>query len=334
MNAPVPSGAALRQAILSCYRLDLDERAWTEGLTKSFEPLVGHGKGVGAWRFSPGQWTTKELPVGVSPEIGHSMWNVATGFTPEEMTQVFLGDRVAGAAHRLRLRGGLDEHRGVGRFVRPLGIKDYHALSVIDGGGFGIAVAGASADVVGLSRLARSRLERVASHLLAGLRLRHTLTSDEAVLTPDGKTVHAEGPATELEAREALRAAVVAWDHAHSRKATKDEDAAVDAWTALVSGRWSVVERFEADGRRFLVARRNQPNALDTTALSGLESHALLLRAQGLPYKAVAYELGLSTPRVHRLVQAARSKLGVRDDVELVRLFGRHAQQVLQRLRP
>ncbi len=317
-------------AVQACYRLNLSDREWLEGLTVAMAPFVDHGRGVGAWSFRPGQWTSKELPIGVDPEVGESMWATATGFTAEELRTVFLGARVTSATARLGMSVGLDEHAGVRRFVEPLRIKDFHAISVVDADGSGVALAGASEEVVRLEPKAQERLERLASHVLAGLRLRSALAAVDAVLTPDGKTVHAEGEARAGTARDALRAAVVAFDGAHARRGTRDPDAAVEAWAALVAGRWSIVERFDTDGRRYLVARRNEPHRIPATALTPLESHALLLRAQGLTYKAIRYELGLSEAAVYRRVRSGLKKLGLASDMELSLFFGAHAQALLR----
>jgi hypothetical protein len=61
-------------------------------------------------------------------------------------------------------------------------------------------------------------------------------------------------------ARELPRAqrAAKAIDRARSR-ARSNEDEALELWQGLVAGRWSLVEQFDSDGRRFLVARKNDP---------------------------------------------------------------------------
>jgi len=148
--------ATILHAVQACYRLDLTDRAWLEGLTVALRPLVDHGLGIGAWSFRPGEWTSKELPLGVDPRIGEAMWATATGFTNDELATVFLGARVKSATERLGMSVGLDEHAGVRDFVAPLGIKDFHALSVLDASGIGFMVAGVSKEVVRVSRPSRS----------------------------------------------------------------------------------------------------------------------------------------------------------------------------------
>jgi DNA-binding NarL/FixJ family response regulator len=154
--------------------------------------------------------------------------------------------------------------------------------------------------------------------VLAGFRLRRALAQvDDAVLAPDGQLLHAEHEARAPRHQQALRDAVKAFDRARSRERRIDPDTALEAWRALVSGRWSLVESFESDGRRYLVARRNPPGAMAGQALSRLEAHALVLRAQGASYKLAAYELDISTATAHRMVQSGMRKLGVSHESEL-----------------
>ena len=118
-----------------------------------------------------------------------------------------------------------------------------------------------------------------------------------------------------------LRAAVERLDPA--REAADDPIHTLEAWRALVEGRVALVSSFDADGQRFLIARRSAP-ATRTSALSASEARALRLRAQSTSYKVIAGELGLSTAGAHGLVRTGMRKLGVQDETELPWLFDRH----------
>ncbi|MCI0572734.1 MAG: hypothetical protein L0Y66_18425, partial [Myxococcaceae bacterium] len=90
----------------------------------------------------------------------------------------------------------------------------------------------------------------VAAHVSAAWRLRWRLQeaepgtpSDEAVLTPDGRCVHAEVTSRDRSAREALREAVVARER---RRARASRHVGRAFWPELVAGRWTLVDRFEA----------------------------------------------------------------------------------------
>jgi DNA-binding NarL/FixJ family response regulator len=89
-----------------------------------------------------------------------------------------------------------------------------------------------------------------------------------------------------------------------------------------VAGRWSLVERFDSDGRRLFVARRNDPTMRRLRALGDNERKVVALLALGHSIKLCAYELGLGQSTVSELASAGMRKLGVRSRLELVELHG------------
>jgi len=90
-----------------------------------------------------------------------------------------------------------------------------------------------------------------------------------------------------------------------------------DMWTALIDGRLTLVDWFDDDGRRFLVARRNQRVA---QRLSHVERTVVTSVARGRPQKLVAYELGLSAAGVSDALARAIAKLGLSCVTELTRV--------------
>jgi len=86
-----------------------------------------------------------------------------------------------------------------------------------------------------------------------------------------------------------------------------------------VARRWSLVDRFDSDGRRFLVARRNEPDVRDPRALSPRERQVAAFAALGHSNKLIAYTLGLSASTIATHLAAAMRKLAVRSRVELAR---------------
>jgi DNA-binding CsgD family transcriptional regulator len=165
---------------------------------------------------------------------------------------------------------------------------------------------------------------RLAAHISAGSRLRETLDTlenrdavvahAEAVLAPGGKVEHATGPAEARSAREALRDALVRIDTARSGK--HDTRRLVELWRGLVAGRWSLVEHFERDGRRYYLAHKNDPELTQDRALTERERQALGYAELGHSNKLIAYELGLSSSTVGTLLAKARRKLGMPRDVK------------------
>jgi DNA-binding NarL/FixJ family response regulator len=144
----------------------------------------------------------------------------------------------------------------------------------------------------------------------------------EAVLAPDGTILHARGTAREDDARHALREAARRMDKARSHAGLTSHEDALALWRGLVEGRWSLVERFESDGRRVVVAERNEPPVRETRALDERERKVVALLAIGHSLKLCAYELGRAESVVSELNRSAMRKMGVSTRAELIELHG------------
>jgi DNA-binding CsgD family transcriptional regulator len=165
---------------------------------------------------------------------------------------------------------------------------------------------------------------KVAAHVATGYRLhRQARSSDafagaEAILDPSGRAVHAAGPAAHRWALDAIRGAAASIDRARTRAVRRDATRALDAWRALASGRWTILDCFDRDGRRFIVARPNEPAASAEPKLTRRQAQIVACVALGHGNKLIAYELGLGVSTVAAHVAAAARKLGARTRVELI----------------
>jgi DNA-binding NarL/FixJ family response regulator len=172
---------------------------------------------------------------------------------------------------------------------------------------------------------------RVAVHVAAGLRLRRRLAAaqaaeaEDAILSPSGAVLHAEGLAKVRTARDALRDGTVAIEKARGKLRRSDPDAALNLWRGLLDGRWSLIDRFDRDGRRFLVAHRNNVETRGLRALSARERQVASYAALGHPNKLIAYELGLTLGCVGTHLHSALAKLGAKSRVELIQLASKLA---------
>jgi DNA-binding NarL/FixJ family response regulator len=92
-------------------------------------------------------------------------------------------------------------------------------------------------------------------------------------------------------------------------------------WRAMVAGRWSIVDRFDRDGRRFLIAHQNEPEAAAPRALTRRERQVVSYAAMGHSNKLIAYELGLSVGAVSAYLNVGMRKLGLDSRVDLARLM-------------
>ena len=178
------------------------------------------------------------------------------------------------------------------------------------------------------SRALRRR-HRYAAHIAASYRLRraidglvmdtHALAGDNgAVFTTDGRMAHAEGDAANGDHRERLREAIATIDKVRARRGRRDAADDLDLWPALVEGRWSLVDTFESDGRRFIVARHNTSEPQDPRALSPDARRVAALLARGLANKEIGYELGLSPSRVAGIVADVMRSLGASTRLEVI----------------
>lgn len=167
-----------------------------------------------------------------------------------------------------------------------------------------------------------------AAHLGAAIRLREYAAPSgdmdavtESVLDPRGKVLDATGTAKEKAARESLVEAVVRRERARGRLRRVDADEAAAQWAVLVSGKWSIVDFVDRDGKRLLLARKNPVAGPDVAALTDEERDVVWLATHGHSRKYIAYELGLSVAQIGRRLASAMRKLHVKSRRELLRRF-------------
>jgi DNA-binding NarL/FixJ family response regulator len=94
---------------------------------------------------------------------------------------------------------------------------------------------------------------------------------------------------------------------------------AAEHWSSLVSGAWSLVDQFDRDGRRYVVAIRKRGTTFES--LSDDERIALAARAEGTALRTIASVLGLSVPTISRRIRRGMEKLGISSQAELARLL-------------
>ena len=205
---------------------------------------------------------------------------------------------------------------GTSMFEAFGGFSDMFVLVIHGLGGRRVHVNLPQPTVLGRSSAARiERWSRITSHVSAGFRLRCALAESEAVFDTHGRELHYAAGAKSH--REALHAAVRARAKAQSQR----DEAALEMWKGLVDGRWSLVDHVDTDGKRFVVARPNEPDARDPRALTPRERHVARLLASGCSTKLVAYDLGLSVGAISSHIHAIQRKLGARNRAHLVALL-------------
>jgi DNA-binding CsgD family transcriptional regulator len=319
--------SAFIDAVEQAYDLrpERSEKEWLVDLMVRLRPLIDHGMGMCAF-VTDAERPFEELASLDAP----AGWDVAM--------HALL---TSADGHRLRAarNSGRTASQGIGaRAFRvneamrtrwhPMGVRDGIGVTATDGDGRVLTFA-APMDHVGSAPAALSRrLGLIGAHIAAGWRLRRVVVGlsasereeEPAVLDPSGKILHAIGDARDPAARQKLRAAAVAIDRARGRLRRSDADEALDLWRVLVDGEWSLVDRFDSDGRRFLIAHRNPPDIRDPRALTQRERQVVTLAALGHSLKLVGYELGISASAASLARSAAMRKLGITSLADLAPL--------------
>jgi DNA-binding CsgD family transcriptional regulator len=92
-------------------------------------------------------------------------------------------------------------------------------------------------------------------------------------------------------------------------------------WQELAHARWSLVDAFEAGGRRYLIARSADRERERCLAIDTLDRIIMAERATGASLKVIASEVGLSISTVARRLRLAMQRLGLRNAADLAALF-------------
>lgn len=308
------------------YRLGESEDLWLAGIAASAAGYLDAGLGVMAWTFDMSDEERPEVgrPVivgGLTRHLEVPARVLGTGVPIAVASYLMFGPCVTAreVADRHKRRGGPDPGAVLDAF--PPEADDF--LAVIGRGPDerGVLLGAPLPEQRKMSPRTRHSLSQVASHLAAAFRLRRVLGDSavpgtsplvEAVLEPDGRCVDAHGAAKNATARERLKLAARGVDRARGRLRRGDGNAALESWRALVAGRWSLVDSFERDGRRYLVALRNDAQVPGLRALTLRERQVLGHAALGHSNKLIAYELGLAPSTVSSLLKRGLAKLGLR----------------------
>jgi DNA-binding CsgD family transcriptional regulator len=99
--------------------------------------------------------------------------------------------------------------------------------------------------------------------------------------------------------------------------ATDPREREIAFWRGVVEGRWSLVDRFDADGHRCLIGRANDPDHSERHRLSPRQAAIAALAAEGRSVKYISYELGIAGSTVTSALERALAKLGLTRRAEL-----------------
>jgi hypothetical protein len=154
--------------------------------------------------------------------------------------------------------------------AKQLGVLDAIHVNALDADDRGTLVALTIPKPRRLAPTEMRRLSMLAAHVAGARRLRTSVrpSTPEAIFERSGRVAHvARGHEPALGA---LRDRLLRIERARGPRA--DPDDVLAAWRALVVGRYTLVGRFDTDGRRYVVAYENPPGVRDPRGLTTTEA--------------------------------------------------------------
>jgi len=320
----VREAALVLDLLTSAYRLDLEDAAYLRELVSRAVPLLDRGLGVASYTYDardPSRPVMQQLAMSGTFQPG---WLSAFYNEMEKCSsQPSPRTHPTGFESWARLSCAQVSQIPAMREMLPLfshfgGARDVFALNALDASGRGLWLGAPWPRATRASKERETLFTRVAAHLTTAQRLRRqapdTPRPTEAVLSPEGNVLHAEDVAKGTDARTELRRAATALERARTREGRRNVELATRQWKPLVLSRWSMLDEFDSDGRRYIVAVDNRaPTAGTQPALSEREHQVLTHALLGHTNKVIAYELGLSDSTVRVLFHRAALKLDAKN---------------------
>lgn len=302
---------------LDPYRLELGNDAWLEYLARELHPTWDRGYGVLFVVLAPSEKPlVPHYGACESPSVNRRIAQVYTRFAPKANRYVWGRNEVSRTSDWMRASRSMVPIDFVKKFGLFFGATDAVQATCFDAVSWQLLLAAPEKHASRSLDRYRAAWARISHRLAHATRLRHALSVKrqpraslvESVCDPAGRSLHASGLAEERSAREALSEAI---------RHRAELNGEVPSRELLVSGRWSLVDRFDTDGKHFVVAYRNPEGIVDTDHLTPREFDVLRLAALGSSNKEVASELGISASTVGTVVSDALKKLRLRSRAQI-----------------
>jgi DNA-binding CsgD family transcriptional regulator len=130
----------------------------------------------------------------------------------------------------------------------------------------------------------------------------------------------AEGPAVYDDIRERLRDAVLAREAARKADTVSKRVDLERYWANVISGRWAILDHFDTDGKRFVIALPVSKYGNRLRGMSNRELETLRMLGEGMSNKAIAAALFVSESAISTHLGNVYQKLGIHDRVTVVQL--------------
>lgn len=319
----------------AAYDLRVEDADWFRAVMEAGLPLIDHGLGVaglvGVKPPTPGPIDIVEMHVASGPpDFPMRHMQAMSEFDPAKLHEETVQGNVSTMSEQTAANPWMLEVWT--RHVEYA--KDGLGVTAMDPDGHGLHIMAPLPEVTSLSRSTRERWEMLAAHLSAGYRLRRGLKERavpagedteglplgaDVVIDPNSfKVEAATRAAADAAYADELRDKAVAIDRARGGLRKDDPAEALRIWEALVQGRWSIVDWFDSDERRYVLAIANPPHVSDPRGLSERETQVVTYAQLGESHTMIGYRLGLSRSTITKVLKSAMRKLGVSTQAELV----------------
>ena len=315
------------------YELEMEDGAWIPNLLQVGLPILDHGLGVVAIAYtrdpSAPDFTVHQKFSVLGPSDLLAGLDRALGEWPREVYRELLRPGLVSSLSEV----AADYPECLQACRKHIaGCRDTFGMTAVDPNGLGILLIAFLPEVTRLKGRERELWRMLGAHVAAGHRLRRAMVTAqsttglprdaEAVIDPTRlRLTDAAGLAQNKEAAKALREAAVRIDRARGRTRRSDPGAALEMWKSLTEGRWSLVDWFDNDGRRFVLALPNAPQVTDPRGLSKRESLVATYAMHGDSAKLIGYRLGISKTAVSAALKQTMRKLGVKTQAQLIERF-------------
>ena len=331
MNRASISSIALVEA---AYNLELGPAEWLPNLLRAGAGILDLGQGCAATLWAGTSSNGEPLVSQLHAESGPPDLAMRFARAAQELDPDFARAAPVPGEPRVQTltqaRGRHPEAHDV--LTKHLDCKDILSLWAMDPDHHGVGIHIPCATEIEPSRKARERWHMLSVHIATGHRLRRRLGQTPrgtpvtqipldavALLDPKHSSVaEAAGEVKSDRALDEIRKAAIGVDLARAQLRSGETCEALRLWEAVLRGRWSIVDWFDTDGRRFILALPNASHLRDPRGLTERELQVATHVGAGESSKLVAYRLGVSRSRVSELLRQAMRKLGVQTTGQLV----------------
>lgn len=311
------------------YDLEGSDPQWLRRILDHVSPLLDRGSEPIGWTFhcTPTTFKLGSFAERTPKALTYVARMSHTLATEKSLDLTYRTGVVIATASELVFPRLPDMHKMFVKLIKGR-VQDLIVINCQSGIGNGVSIGMLLKEISQVTHQERRRWPQIAAHIGAAIRLRNKAAQlsiespeVEAVLDSGGTVHDARGLAKHREIRDNFREIVRRIERSRTRAGRENVDEALNNWEGLVSGRWSMVDRFDSDGRRFIVAIKNDPAHPDPRGLTPRERQISEYVGLGCASKEIAYTLGLSETAITNCTARVQRKLGIGSRAELVAFF-------------